>query len=225
MAWDFAAEIHALTGFDADDTSTTATSGETLSAHASQWLTDGAKEIMNILSKNPEYINLITTSNTLNSSSTTLSLNNGRAINVVLNDGTRVQACRRIDAARRGRANDVNDLMNYATTSDPVYWIKSGVLEVFPTPSDSNEATIETLNYPTVAYSDVSINSFPDEAERLVVMYASLKALEYMMLTEEDVEVFGPQLIALRRDYRNGISLLSQGALPELSKKEREEAI
>ena len=46
MAWDFAAEIHSLANYNADDASTTGTSGEVLSAHATQWLTDGAKEII-----------------------------------------------------------------------------------------------------------------------------------------------------------------------------------
>ena len=112
MAWDFAAEIHALTNFDADDTSTATTSGETLSAHATQWLTDGAKEVVNILSRNANYIHLLTSTNTLNSSSTTLSLSNSKVINVVLYDGTRLQLCRMISANMRGRANDINDLMN-----------------------------------------------------------------------------------------------------------------
>ena len=80
MAWDFGAEIHALSGFDADDTSTTATSGETLSAHATQWLTDGAKEVINILSKNASYLNLLTSSNTLSDATgATLSLNNAKS--------------------------------------------------------------------------------------------------------------------------------------------------
>ena len=79
MAWDFAAEIHALTNFDADDTSTATTSGETLSSHATQWLTDGAKEVVNILSRNANYIHLLTSSNTLSDTAgATLSLSNSK---------------------------------------------------------------------------------------------------------------------------------------------------
>ena len=212
MAWDFAAEIHALTNFDADDTSTATTSGETLSSHATQWLTDGAKEVVNILSRNANYIHLLTSSNTLSDTAgATLSLSNSKVINVVLHDGTRLQPCRMIPASMRGRANDINDLMNYATTSDPVYWVKSGVLETFPTPTDSNYVKSETLNYPTVTYSDSSISSFPDEAERIVVLYAAIKAIEYMMLTEEDQEVYGPQLAVLKTDFKDGISFLVGG--------------
>jgi len=211
MAWDYAAEIHNLTNFDADDTSTTATSGETLSAHATQWLTDGARDVINVLSKNAQYIDLMTSVNTLNSSSTTLSLTNSKVRDVSLYDGTRLQGCRKISANMRGRASDINDLMNYATTSDPVYWINAKTLETFPTPTDSNYAHVTTLSYPSVAYSDSSISSFPDEAENLVVLYAAIKATEYMMLTEEDPEVYGPQLQTLKQDYQQGISLLVGG--------------
>ena len=227
MALDFAARIHALSGFDADNTSDTKT-GDDFDESAAQWMTDGAKEVINILSKSPKYIHLLTTSNTLNSSSTTLSLSNVTAINIVLNDGTRVQSCRRIDAARRGRVNDINDLMNYATTSDPVYWIKSGILEIFPTPSDSNTATVETISYPIFTAGDsgtydiisaTSMSSFPDEVEYLIVLYASIKAIEYMMLEEEDQEVYGPQLSTLKQDYQQGIGLLT-GGTPQTQRKQ-----
>ena len=39
MAWNFGAEIHALTGFDGESSSNTAT-GETFQTHANQFLTD-----------------------------------------------------------------------------------------------------------------------------------------------------------------------------------------
>ena len=56
---------------------------------------------------------MLTSSNTLSDTAgTTLSLNNAKVINVVLYDGTRLQECRMIPASMRGRANDINDLMN-----------------------------------------------------------------------------------------------------------------
>ena len=210
MAWNFGEEIHALSGFDAGSTDTTDT-GETYRVHAAQWLTDGAKDVINVLSKSGPYIDLMTSSNTLNDSTPTLTLNNAKAVNVVLYDGTRLQECRRIKATSRGRASDINDLMNYATVSDPVYWTNAGTLETFPTPTSGNYAYVETLSYPTVAYNDTSISLFPDEAEHLVVLYAAIKAIEYMMLSEEDQEVFSPQLTSLKDDYKQGISLLVGG--------------
>ena len=38
MAWDFAAQIHALTGFDADDASTATETGDTFSVLANNGL-------------------------------------------------------------------------------------------------------------------------------------------------------------------------------------------
>ena len=220
MALDFAARIHALSGFDADATTDTDT-GDDFDESAAQWLTDGAKEVINILSRNPDYLNLLTSSNTLSDTAgATLSLSNSKVINVVLYDGTRLQPCRMISANMRGRANDINDLMNYATTSDPVYWVKSGLLETFPTPTDSNYVYAETLSYPTFTAggggaldveSGTSIANFPDEAEYLVVLYAAIKAIEYMMLSEEDQEVYAPQLATLKQDYSQGVSLLGGG--------------
>tara|TARA_R100000700_G_C3127319_1_gene113915 strand:- start:201 stop:860 length:660 start_codon:yes stop_codon:yes gene_type:complete len=218
MAWDFAAEIHALSGFDADDTSTTSSSGETLSTHATQWLTDGAKEVVNLSSNSSKYKSIISTTNTLNTSSPTLTLNDGNVSNVVFYDGTRLQSCRMIPANMKGRVNDVNDLMNFATSSDPVCWINAGVLEIFPTPTDSNYGKADTLNYPTVTYSDSSISSFPNELEKMVVLYASIKATEYMMLTEEDQEVYGPQLQTLKQDYKEQVAMLMG---PSVAEKER----
>ena len=48
MAWTFSDEIHALTGYDADSTSTSS-SGETFVVHTNQWLVDGGKEVINNL--------------------------------------------------------------------------------------------------------------------------------------------------------------------------------
>ena len=48
MAWNFADQIHALTGYDADSTSDSET-GEDFNLLANQWLVDAAREVINIL--------------------------------------------------------------------------------------------------------------------------------------------------------------------------------
>ena len=48
MAWNFGAQINSLTGFDGNDTSASE-EGENYSTLASQWLTDAAVEVINIL--------------------------------------------------------------------------------------------------------------------------------------------------------------------------------
>tara|TARA_R100000781_G_scaffold86284_1_gene53100 strand:+ start:433 stop:1113 length:681 start_codon:yes stop_codon:yes gene_type:complete len=225
MSVPLAEQIYALSGFDADlgtvlgdeDTIT----GQDFRDHAAQWMTDGAREVINIISKTPKYLDLLTRSNTLDDNSTTLSLSNSKIGNVVLFDGTSVQQCRRISSSMRGRVDDINDLMNYATTTDPVYWIKSGVLEIAPTPTDSNYAYVETITYPAFTAGDsgsydivtqTSISNFPDEAQYLVILYAAIKAVEYMMLSEEDQEVYAPQLQALSTDYQQALGNIKEGA-------------
>ena len=227
MSVPLAEQIHALSGFDADTGSALVTdvddtiTGANFRDHAAQWMTDGAKEVINIISGSLEYLDLLTTSNELTANPTTLTLSNSKVGNVTRSDGTTQQQCRRIPSSRRGRVGDVNDLMNYATNTDPVYWIKSGVLEVAPTPDGSNSAFVETISYPIFTAGDsgthdivteTSIPSFPDEAQTLVVLYAAIKAVEYMMLSEEDQEVYGPQLQALKTDYQQGIGTIKGGA-------------
>ena len=65
------------------------------------------------------------------------------------------------------------------------------------------------VGYPSVLASATIIANFPDEAEYLVVLYAAIKATEYMMLFEEDQEVYGPQLTALKQDYQQGLSSIA----------------
>ena len=214
-----AERIEALSGHTAATGTTDLVNDETGQELAAQWMTDGFKDVVNIISKNTKYIDLLTSSNTLNDSNgVTLTLNSSKLVNVVLYDGTRVQECRLIPASRRGRVSDINDLINYATTTDPVYWIKSGVLEVFPTPTDSNYALVESISYPTFTVGDAgsyditaisSVPSFPNEAENLVILYAAIKATEYMLLSEEDQEVYGPQLQTLKQDYQQEISSIA----------------
>ena len=58
MAWDFAAQIHALSGFNADGTDNTETE-DAFNESAAQWMTNGAKEVINILSKNSDVTGIV----------------------------------------------------------------------------------------------------------------------------------------------------------------------
>lgn len=220
MAWDFGAEISALSGFSADynvDIST----GETYRAHANQWLTDGAKEVLNILPK--RYKLKCSTRTTLNNSTPTLDLDGkGDIFHVVrlsADSNGFQKECRKIDAAKGDLTNDSNDLMNYATVTDPVYWQTSNssgnpTLFVKPTPTANQPAYVHYLAYPTVAFDENSITNFPDEAEYIVILYAAIRATEYMMLAEEDPEIYSPQLNTLKADYTAGLNALGGGSAP-----------
>ena len=168
----FEAQVEGLTSLSIDGSSAPTQS------HLSQFLTDGAKEILNVLTDGKK--RLYTTSNNLNSSSTNLTIGGSKILSVTRDDGTINQPCRVILPEMSGRASDSDD-MNAASATDPVYYISNNILSVIPEPSNSNNAHVQTLAYPTVAYGDSSIPKFPDEAEYLVPIYASLKAFQNVL--------------------------------------------
>ena len=175
MAWDFAAEIHALAGFDADDTSTTANSGEVLDDHADRWLTDGAKEIINVLP--PRLLSICCAEQSFTSAavgSEAEEVDTGKVLAVFAGN----YSAREIASGLKHEANN-SASMSYATATDPVYYFQNSKINVLPA---SISCKYEEVQYPTVAAAGTTaIASFPDEAEHLVVLYASIKALEYRM--------------------------------------------
>jgi PHP family Zn ribbon phosphoesterase len=168
----FEAQVEGLTSLSIDGSSAPTQS------ELSQFLTDGAKEILNVLPDGKK--RLYTTSNNLNSSSTNLTIGGSKILSVTRDDGTINQPCRVILPEMSGRASDSDD-MNAASATDPVYYISNNILSVIPEPSNSNNAHVQTLAYPTVAYGDDSITKFPDEAEYLVPIYASIKAFQNVL--------------------------------------------
>ena len=124
MAWDFAAEISALTGFNADYNTDTSTA-ETHRAHATQWLTDSAKEVIKVL---PNRLLHFCASNVSFTAGTPDTLNTGKILTVFRNDGDIEQPCRKIEPFHKGRYSDPDD-MNYATVTDPVYFIENNTID------------------------------------------------------------------------------------------------
>ena len=168
----FEAQVEGITSLSIDGSSAPT------QTELTQFLTDGAKEILNTLPKSKK--SLYTTSNELNSSSTNLTIGGSEIFTVTRDDGTINQPCRLIPPNMSGRASDSDD-MNAASTTDPVYYITNNILSVIPEPSNSNNAHVQTLAYPSVAYGDSSITKFPDEAEYLVPIYASIKSLQNVL--------------------------------------------
>ena len=198
MAWDFAAEISALTGFNADY-GTDSPTGETYRAHTTQWLTDSAKEVINEMS---DYLLAFCASEQSFTSGTPNTLNTGKILNIFRNDGDIKQPCRQISESNKGRAMDSDD-MNYATVTDPVYYIENNTIDVLPV---GGAVTYSEVQYPSVTYTSTAISLFPDEAERLVVLGAAIKAAEYMLANEEDIELLNPIIAQLKDDYKQGIA-------------------
>ena len=168
----FEAQVVGLTGLTIDDSSAPTR------AELNQFLSDGAKEVLNALPRGKQ--EMFTTSNDLNSSSVNLTLLGSEVFSVTRDDGTINQPCRKVPARLNGRVRDSGDMMA-ATATDPVYYIINNILSVVPEPSNTSNAHVHTLAYPTVSYTHEVIAKFPDDGEYLVPLYASIKSLQNKM--------------------------------------------
>ena len=164
----FEAQVAGLTSLTIDDSSSPTR------AELNQFLTDGAKEIINVLP--PNLVDLCAASQSF-TSGTASTLNTGKVLRVFRSDGDIKQPCRRVNAMQKGRFSDGED-MNYATVTDPVYYIENNSLDVLPV---GGSATYSEVQYPTVSYTHEDISVFPDEAEYLVPLYAAVKSLQNVM--------------------------------------------
>tara|TARA_R100001082_G_scaffold99547_1_gene68334 strand:+ start:1306 stop:3216 length:1911 start_codon:yes stop_codon:yes gene_type:complete len=165
----FEVQVEGLTSLSIDSSSNPTQSELT------QFLTDGAKEVLSVLPFSKK--SLYTTATSLNGSSPNLTIGGSEIFTVTRDDGTINQPCRLIPANMSGRASDSDD-MNAASATDPVYYIVNNVLSVIPEPTNTRNAQVQTLAYPSVSYGDSSVAKFPDEAEYLLPLYASVKSLQ-----------------------------------------------
>jgi transposase len=164
----FEAQVAGLTSLTIDDSSSPTR------AELNQFLTDGAKEVINVLPV--DLIDLCASSQSF-TSGTANTLNTGKVLRVFRSDGDIKQPCRKVDAMQKGRFSDSED-MNYATITDPVYYVENNSLDVLPV---GGSATYSEVQYPTVSYTHEDISVFPDEAEYLVSLYAAVKSLQNAM--------------------------------------------
>ena len=166
-----------------------------------QFLTDGAKELINLFPSN--LLNLCASSQSFTSGSAS-TLNTGKVLRVFRSDGDINQPCRPIPADYKGRYSDPDD-MNYATITDPVYYVENNSLDVLP---DGGSCTYSEIQYPSVAYSSSDISVFPDEAEHLVALYASIKSIQNAM---------GNKTLSLPNDIPAPSLLVTTETLPTFS--------
>ena len=170
MAETFKNRVDALTGFASleDDA-------------LSDWLTAGARSILNILpiSKLERIASTSVFTNTID-------IQGKRIVAVTRKDAgnaSRHMPCRKIPVSMKDRASDPL-YMEYAQASDPVYCIQTDNLETKPDSVASNDSAVTFINTGiTVAHGDGAsgIDNFPDEAEDAVVLYAARNALERLM--------------------------------------------
>ena len=165
----FEAQVEGLTSLSIDGSSAPT------QTELTQFLTDGAKEIINIMPSN--LLPLCASQSTFTSTavgSESETLNTGKILNVFRNDGDIDQPCREIMASIKGRVSDPYE-MQYATITDPVYYVENNKINALP---DGGSCKYSEVQYPAVAYGDSAISVFPDEAEYLVALYAAIKSLQ-----------------------------------------------
>ena len=165
----FELQVEALTGLTIASSSTNPTQ-----AQLSTFLTDGATEIINLLPARLLDLCAASVSFTSGSAST---LNTGKVLRVFRSDGDIKQPCRRVTAGNKGRYSDPED-MNYATITDPIFFIENNSLDALPV---GGSCTYSEVAYPAVLYSASSIAIFPDEAEYLVALYGAIKSLQCVL--------------------------------------------
>ena len=168
----FEAQVEGLTSLSIDGSSAPT------QTELTQFLTDGAKEIINILpSDKLDWCSSQQTFTSVMPGSEAETLNTGKVLRVYRNDGDYDRPCRRITPDKKGYVIDPDE-MEYASMTDPIYYTENNKINVLP---QGGACKYDEVQYPAVAYTDSAISVFPDEAEYLVTLYASLKSLQNKM--------------------------------------------
>ena len=166
-----------MANFDAQVVELVGVTYNTDQAALDQFITEGANEVINAM---PRSIMERVAEETTVTDGTTTSEGH-KILNVLRNDGTIDQPCRKIPAFKRGRIQDSSD-MEFATTSDPAYYIQDGKINIFP---NGNGLLVSMPTYSQSSPLDASaistITNFPNEYEYLVVLYAAIKALQQVL--------------------------------------------
>ena len=213
----FQDRVDALTNFGSTDNNALA-----------DWLTDGAVEIINLIPPNL-LLKCGTETRIISAEGLTDFDTSGQILGLTRYDDVRHQPCREIPGLYRDRATDSGDLMYYGTASDPVFWKWNNILSVHPEPSATNPVLIQHVFYPTfdTTGTDLNVNitddndgsivNFPNEVEYLVVLYASIKATESLLVFEEDDDLYIPIINVLKSDYSLGLQAI--GSKIEIQKQ------
>ena len=184
----FHIQVEGLTGLDIDGSSSPTEDELT------QFLKDGVIDVTNKISvTNPAEMFKFQKSTT--SDSQGLEIGRSQIISVLREAGadgssdgsTAWRECRQVPASLQSRVVDI-DSLEYASKFNPVYVMDNGVINVYPTPSANNGVKIYHVNITPVNGSGSSLTHahddilyFPVDKIYLVVVYASIKALENAM--------------------------------------------
>ena len=163
----FQTDIEAITG-----------SISSYTTEADSYLVEGVKFITKYVMNDIDMEAKLTQSTTLDDSPTTLSTANVLKISSVTRyDGSRSRECVEINSSERHNLDDVNSIY-YTSKFDPKYYVLDNTLNVFPTPTANQTASVVHITPDTsVSVSESSIDNFPTELNRGVVLYASQQVL------------------------------------------------
>ena len=161
----FSAQVVDLVGAFSDETA------------LDSFVTEGANEVINAMPR--AVMERVAEETTVTDGATTSE--GHKILHVLRNDGTIDQPCRLVLASKRGRIQDSSD-MEFATTSDPAYYIQDGKINIFPN-GNGKMASVPTYSQasPLDASGISTITNFPNEYEYLVTLYAAVKALQQLM--------------------------------------------
>ena len=165
---DFKTRIDDLTGF-----------GSTDDVAIADWLVAGAREIIDVLP-----MALLDRMSEIQEFTSFQGIEDTKILHVLRKDENNsdiLMPCREIHASQSGRAADSN-YMEFATSSDPAYYLENKRIYTLPASASSNDSKLVKINEAfTIAATDSTIDNFPKEATNAVVLYASRNALMRLM--------------------------------------------
>jgi hypothetical protein len=165
---DFKTRIDDLTGF-----------GSTDDVAIVDWLTAGAREIIDVLP-----VSKLDRMSEIQLFTGEQGVEDSKILHVLRKDENNsnvLMPCRKIHASQSGRASDSN-YMEFATSSDPVYYLENKRIYTLPASASSNDSKLVKINEDfTILATDTVIDNFPKEATNAVVLYASRNALMRLM--------------------------------------------
>jgi len=167
---DFKTRIDDLTGF-----------GSTDDVAIVDWLTAGAREIIDVLP-----MSKLDRMSEIQEFTNYQGVEDSKILHVLRKDENNndyLMPCREIHASQAGRAADVSGAyMEFATSSDPVYYLENKRVYTLPASASSDDSKLVKINEDfTIAATDTTIDNFPKEATNAVVLYASRNALMRLM--------------------------------------------
>lgn len=165
---DFKTRIDDLTGF-----------GSTDDVAIADWLIAGAREIIDVLP-----MSKLDRMSEIQEFTSFQGVEDSKILHVLRKDENNsnvLMPCREIHASQSGRASDSN-YMEFATSSDPVYYLENKRLYTLPASASSDDSKLVKINEDfTIVATDSTIDNFPKEATNAVVLYASRNALMRLM--------------------------------------------